>query len=250
MEYIEKFIEIKRGPIPIILTVPHGGTLEPKGIPIRTAGILGVDKGTIELAREFISYLKLESEIKKNVLNSPSYFMSKIKRSQIDFNRSETEAYHKNSEIARIIYQYFHKKVNEFILENLQFFNYSLLIDIHGFEKHKRPQGFRDVELVLGTNNLASLFPNPVSSEDSGINIRGKIIKKFSKLGIPIAPSHPTRKEYILTGGFIIQNYGASNIPGSQAMQIEFSDRIRLYDEEFKIKVLKALSEVLLNHIK
>lgn len=249
MEYFEKFIEIKRGSIPIIFTVPHGGTLETKIIPKRTAGILGVDKATIELAREFISYLKQESLIRKNIIKSPSYIISLIKRSKIDLNRSETEAYHKNSEIAGEIYQYFHEKVNEFISENLKKFKYSLLIDIHGFEKHKRPPGFRDVEIVLGTDNLASLFSNPIPENDWESNIRGKIINNINKLGIAIAPSHPRRKEYILTGGFIVRQFGASKISNSQSMQIEFSDRIRIYDDELRKKVLKALAEVLLNHI-
>ena len=70
MEYIENFIEIKRGSIPIILTVPHGGTLEPRGIPKRTTGILGVDKGTIELARELgISRVRVTQYL--NLLKQP-----------------------------------------------------------------------------------------------------------------------------------------------------------------------------------
>lgn len=105
------------------------------------------------------------------------------------------------------------------------------------------------VELILGTNNLHSLFLDPVPRRDWDKNIRGKIITKFLGLSIPIAPGYPRRKEYILSGGFIIQQYGASKISNSQNMQIEFSDRIRIYDNELKKKVLIALAEVLLNHI-
>ena len=249
MENSKNFIEIEKGTIPLIFSVPHGGTFEPHNVPKRSSGIMGVDKKTIGLTRELVSYIEIMSEKKNAFIQKPSCIISKIRRCKIDLNRDETEAFHADSKLGKKVYWNFHKDLEKLISENIKMFNYSLLIDIHGFEKHKRPEGFRDVELVLGTNNLTSLFPVPIPIKDWDKNIRGKIIRKFIDLGIPIAPSHPRRKEYILTGGFIIQKYGASNIPVSQTMQIEFSDIIRVYDEKLKKKVLKALSEVLLNHI-
>ena len=119
-----------------------------------------------------------------------------------------------------------------------------MLVDIHGFEKAKRPQGYRDVDLVLGTNNLESMFPKKLPKKDWGKNFRGKIVRKFNELNIPIAPGHHSRKEYVLTGGYIIQNYGASRIKNSQAMQIEFSDTIRLYDDHLRKETIKSLAHL------
>jgi len=48
----------------------------------------------------------------------------------------------------------------------------------------------------------------------------------------------------VLTGGYIVQNYGASRIENSQAIQIEFSDTIRLYDEELREKTLNSLAHL------
>ena len=76
-------------------------------------------------------------------------------------------------------------------------------------------------------------------------NIRGKLIRQFNASGISIAPARPRRKEYVLTGGFITQKYGASQIPNSQAIQIEFSDTIRYKDSELKKKVIKVIAEIL-----
>ena len=136
------------------------------------------------------------------------------------------------------------------ILNNIKSFGRSLLIDIHGFEKNKRPPGYRDVELILGTNNLKSLFLEPIPKRrDWEENIRGKMIKRFLELGVPIAPGHPRRKEYVLTGGYITRIYGASNFSGSQTIQIEFSDKIRLYDKNLRTKVLIALAELFLNDL-
>lgn len=243
MSHLELFIEHKKGKLPIIISVPHGGTLRVDSIPDRPKGILGTDKATIPLAKAIISYIKQMSNVE------PSYVISKVHRCKIDLNRNESESYPINSQIAKKIYQLYHKKILEIIKHNLESFDYSLLIDIHGFEKDKRPKGYMDVELVLGTNNLSSLSSElvPVIKRES--NIRGKIIKKFLELNIPIAPIHPHGKEYILTGGYIIQQYGAAKIPKSQAIQIEFSDNIRINNPPLKYKVLKALSEVLLSEI-
>jgi len=219
--------------------VPHGGSLEYEEIPNRRTGILGSDKNTIELV------LDLYQIISELTSKTPSYVIANLRRSKIDFNREEKKAFPANSKSARSIYREYHKKLKELVCYNIETFNYSLLIDFHGFEKHKRPQGFRDVELILGTRNLETLFKNPVFKKDWGNNIRGKIIKEFLKLNINIAPGHPRRKEYVLTGGYIVQQYGASNISKSQSIQIEFSDRIRLYDTDLKQKVLEHLARIL-----
>ena len=129
-------------------------------------------------------------------------------------------------------------------MSNVKLYDHSLLIDIHGFEKKRRPSGFRDVDIILGTNNLEAFFSEPIPKREWGNNIRGKIIQKFTELNIPIAPGHPTRKEYVLKGGLITKKYGASQIHRSQALQIEFSDSIRLYDKELRKVVITTLAEV------
>ena len=246
---IEKYIKFERGSLPLIISVPHGGTLEIKGIPNRSEGVLGIDKATIELAQELNSLLKKFSQKYFSTQQTPSSIISKVRRKQIDLNRKQSEAYSPDSHLAEKFYLFYHGKIKELILENINKFNNSILLDLHGFEKDKRPQGYRDVEIILGTNNLASFFSEPVSVKNRANNLRGTIIKKFIDLDIPIAPGHPRRKEYVLMGGFITQKYGASEILGSRTMQVEFSDRIRIYDKELRNRVLGALAEILLRNI-
>ncbi|MHA1932428.1 MAG: hypothetical protein ACW96X_07795, partial [Promethearchaeota archaeon] len=179
----------------------------------------------------------------------PSYVISKVRRSKIDLNREESEAFVQSSGIAKKIYKAYHAKLKDFIMSNIKFLSRSLLVDIHGFERNKRPSGFRDVDIILGTNNLESIFPEQIPRKDVGNNIRGKIVQKFLDLEIPIAPGHPKRKEYVLTGGYITKKYGASQIPKSQAIQIEFSDRIRIQDHELRDIVLNALTHSLTKNL-
>jgi len=247
---LSDYIEFQQGNIPLILSVPHGGSLECENIPKRSSGILGIDGKTIEIAKKLIALIqnifkKHNSEVKK-----PSYVISKVRRSKIDLNREETEAYEQGSYIAKQIYKFYHKKIEEIVRYNLKVYERSLLIDLHGFEKANRPPGFRDVDVVLGTNNLESFYSKKIPKKDWGKNIRGKIVQKFLELNIPIAPSHPKRGEYVLTGGYITKKYGASQIPKSQALQIEFSDRIRIQDGNLRDLVLNHLAKILYNELK
>ncbi len=244
MHEIKDYIEFEKGNIPLILSVPHGGILECDSIPQRTKGVLGIDKGTIKLAKNLIKQISINFKNEKLRFKTPFYISSRVRRSKIDLNRSEYEAYNQNSFLAREIYRFYHDKIKEWVFKNLEKYNRSLLIDIHGFEKDARPPGFRDVEVILGTNNLESFFSEPIQKRDWEKNIRGKIIQKLLLLDIPIAPGHPRRKEYVLTGGYTTTQYGASRIPKSQTIQIEFSDRIRLYDENLKKMVIKTLAHV------
>ena len=249
MPNFKEYIEYETGTLPLIFSVSHGGTLECKNIPKRLTGILGIDKNTIELTREVIKCIENIAENSNCTRKNPSYIISNVRRNKIDLNRSKDEAHDLNSALAREIYQFYHENLKKLILDNLKKFKYSILIDIHGFESHKRPQGYRDVDLIIGTDNLQSLFSTPIPKRDWNKNIRGKIVKRFLDLNIPIAPGHQRRNEYVLKGGFTTLTYGASQIPNSQAIQLEFSDRIRYKDKNLKKTVVSSLGEVLFDEI-
>jgi N-formylglutamate amidohydrolase len=244
MSELRDYIDIKLGNIPLIISVPHGGLQECDSIPQRSVGVLGIDKGTIILAKSLIEEISYKFKRKRKEAKAPFYISSKIRRSKIDFNRTKHDAYNQTSFLAREIYEFYHNKIQDWIYDNLKRFNRSLLIDIHGFEKDARPPGFRDVEIILGTNNLGSFFSDLIPKRDWGKNLRGRIIQRFLQLDIPIAPGHPRRREYALAGGYITKQYGASSIPKSQAMQIEFSDRIRIFDTHLREIVIKTLGEI------
>ncbi len=249
MSLIDNLIRFERGTIPLIISVPHGGKLECESIPERVKGVLGIDKSTIKLAQNLISHIKKISKLHTSIEKSPSYIISHIRRSKIDLNRKEGEAFNTSSTLAKDLYQLYHKTLKSLILENLRSFNQSLLIDIHGFEKKNRPSGFRDVELIFGTNNLESFYSETLPKKSLDSNLRGNLINKFLELNIPIAPGHPKRKEYVLTGGYITKQYGASHIPKSKAIQIEFSDRVRLFDKDLRNVVLLTLAEIFFKEV-
>jgi len=232
------------GNIPLIFSIPHGGTNKFKDLlPEREEGIKGIDKNTIKIALKLKESIKNYSQEKFKTQIFPSLLFSNVHRSRIDFNRSPQEAYPKDSILSKNIYYDFHKNLKKLLYYNFQHWNISYLIDIHGFEKSKRPAGFTDVEIVIGTRNLRTLIPQEQIIDEKNNNIRNLIIKELYKNNILAAPIWPKLKEYVLTGGYITQKYGAENFNFSKSMQIEFSDEIRCNNKNFCLKVISILSK-------
>ncbi len=248
---MENYIHFREGNIPLIISVPHGGTLKINQIPLRRKGILGIDRATIRLGKDLIG--RVEESIWKNKKKHSLafYVISKVHRAQIDINRPQKEAFRLGSEVASQIYSLYHLKMEGYVKKCIELYGKAILIDIHGFESSKRPRGFRDVDIVLGTNNLKSIYSDGrPKKQDWDKNIRGKIIEHMLNYNIHIAPGLPRRKEYVLKGGYITQTYGASEIEKSQTIQIEFSERIRLgFRGNMRAKVLNSLAELLVDEV-
>ncbi|MBD3196980.1 MAG: hypothetical protein GF317_18145 [Candidatus Lokiarchaeota archaeon] len=246
---VQKYISYQAGNVPLILSIPHGGTIKPKEILDRERGITGIDKGTIKIGTLLAEYLSKYSTSHLESQITPYYVIAKIARKKIDFNRKLKEACNHSSEIAKEIYKFYHQKLRTFIDKSLKTHKRSLLIDIHGFEKYKRPKGYRIVDVVLGTNNLKSISPHQIPKKHRNKNIRGNLINELLKLDLSIAPAHSRRREYVLKGGYITSTYGASNIENSQSIQIEFSETIRIHNSELRHKVIKAIGKCIIDEI-
>ncbi|TXT62658.1 MAG: hypothetical protein BAJALOKI1v1_880007 [Promethearchaeota archaeon] len=245
MTDLEKYILFQKGTLPLIVSIPHGGTVKLEDIPRRENGVTGIDKGTIELGKDLITNLEQKIHKKQGITEHIYYIISKIHRSRIDLNRPAKEAYHPEAILGCKLYHLYHNKLQEYVVESIKIYGTALLLDIHGFESYKRPKGFRDVDIILGTNNLRSLFDYPIRKKDWNKNIRGRLIKNLLKLEIPIAPARSRREEYVLKGGYITQKYGAAEIKNSKSLQVEFSERIRIKNKDMRNKVLKIFIKVL-----
>ncbi|MGV9199159.1 MAG: N-formylglutamate amidohydrolase [Promethearchaeia archaeon] len=210
---------------------------------------MGIDKGTIDLTLKLIKSIEKSSIQRFGVPRTPSYLISYVHRNRIDFNRVKYKAFQNNSRLAEELYDFYHQTLQEYTQHNIEEYGISYLVDIHGFEKSKRPEGFRDVDIVLGTLNLKSFFQERVPKKDWDKNLRGIIIKKCLEEKIAVAPGHPRRKEYVLKGGYITKKYGVKSFKASKAIQVELSDAIRLYDDSLLVKVLKIIGEAMISSL-
>lgn len=236
MELLEPFINFESGNIPLIIETPHGGTYDICTIePLSMEKICGIDAGTIKLAKE----IKNEIMNKSNGMMRPTMITSNVSRNKLDLNRPKRLANRTREEFGDCLYDIYHDTISRKIDENIEEFGKSLLITIHGMEHHTIPEGFRDVELVLGTNDLKSVQRNE--------NIRGKIIEKMLQSNISTSPRHPKGREHVLTGGHAIKFHGKKKL--SDAVQLEFSDLIRMKKSDLRRRAVGNIADALINEV-
>jgi hypothetical protein len=81
------YVEYVVGDIPLIISAPHGGTLEPASIPDRTGNVTTVrDANTEELAREILDRTRARSG------GTPHVIIMRLHRIKVDANRDSAEA--------------------------------------------------------------------------------------------------------------------------------------------------------------
>jgi hypothetical protein len=75
---LEQLIEVRTGTLPVILTVPHGGTLKPDNVLARRYGVTGMDANTIPLSEMIIE------EMEARYGGKPHAIISRLHRSKLD----------------------------------------------------------------------------------------------------------------------------------------------------------------------
>lgn len=221
----KKYIEIKKGNAPLILSVPHGGFLKPKKIKDKIKGFNIADKGTYLIAKRILHLLD-----KENI--DISYILSKIHRSKIDFNRPPRgfEAFNQNassSKLAKRIHSSYHQYILDFTKKHISDSNKCLFIDFHGFTKPSH----RDYpDIIIGNlfGNSLNIPANTTPKKTQKMNNHWgytHIIEQLSKhfkldngLGI-------NDYNFAYSGGYITyQFYKKEKV---NAVQLEISDSIR-----------------------
>lgn len=131
---LQKYFEIGRGDVPIILSCPHGGYKKPKSIPNKLKGVQIADKNKYLISKQIIRVLRERYKI------NLYYILSKIHRSKVDLNRpprSFSALNHASTE-AQDVHRFYHEQIKTFYQECLDKFEKCLFIDLHGFTKpHK-----------------------------------------------------------------------------------------------------------------
>ncbi|MCL6610832.1 MAG: N-formylglutamate amidohydrolase [Peptococcaceae bacterium] len=189
----------KRGKIPLVISVPHGGMEEPENLFFRGSGNRRADMLTLDLAAGLAGSLE-------TAWGRPYLVAGLIRRSIIDYNRPPEEAY-EDPEAARH-YLIFHRALEESVGECLEKHGACLLLDIHGC----RGAGPGAPHVFLGTGKCAAMSPSAVRLLTDLIAGEGWRV------------SHDTGGPY--RGGFIIRHYASGD--GVMGVQLEVSREVRL----------------------
>jgi N-formylglutamate amidohydrolase len=210
------------GDLPVVISAPHGGSLEIPGVPPRKgegleAGPAGFrvvrDGGTEELA------LEVARQLAERMTGRPSFVISRVHRRYVDFNRPPEIAVEHAQ--ARIVYDQYHTAVADAVRTIREKHGFGLLIDIHG-------QGSSAETVYRGTSNgltVSGLRKQFGEQFHVGENSLLALLKKRNWKVHP--DPFDGKEQYGFTGGHIVRTYGSHRSDGIDAIQLELGGNYR-----------------------
>lgn len=142
------FIEYQVGTLPLVISVPHGGNLQPSSIPNRTCNdpVFVTDEFTIETA------LEIKNKLFELTGGYPHLIISRLNRRKLDPNRNLADAACGNAE-AQTAWKEFHGFITEARNKANQQHNFkTFFVDLHG---HGNPMQRIELGYLLYDNELA-----------------------------------------------------------------------------------------------
>lgn len=215
----DPLIDVQRGTLAIVITAPHGGSVDIPNVPLRANRdayrfVTGMDQNTSRLAHT------MAKELEKRLGAKPYFVTARFHRKYIDANRAAEHAY--ESPAAKPYYDGYHDTIAEFCREILKNNGTGLLIDVHG-------QAIYKDEILVGTVGGTTV---PLLRERFGAEA---LVGKTGMVGELQASSLRTMPAINATdfhvpkfdGGFTVQNYGSHKPGGLDAIQFEFGSNYR-----------------------
>jgi len=230
------YVGFEVGNIPLVLSVPHGGSLRPSKIPNRTCNnaVNVLDEFTLELGNTIML------EFAKTGLK-PYFIVNKMHRSKMDANRNRTDASCGNSD-AQAVWDLFHGHIQNSIKGVDTKFKKGLFIDLHGHGNPKQrielgyllyddelalPNETLNSSELLAVSSIQNLVKNNVSGSSHTDLLKGD--KAYGSLleqkGFPSVPSAadpvPLRTDNYFSGGYNTANYSSYKGGAIDGIQLE-----------------------------
>lgn len=216
------YVEYKCGNYPLIITVPHGGYLEPAEMADRTCGVTVNDQYLQEIGRYIIDSIYAKTG------KYPHVIFSLIKRLKLDPNRSLAEATCGDS-AATVTYNEYHRFIDSAKAMLISQYGKGLLIDLHGHghsiqrielgylltsEDLSVPDNVLDSSLYVnksGFKHLAGIVPFSFSKLIRGPKSLGQFFDEsgYPTVPSPVVPSPGTDPYY--DGGYTVAVHGSRN---------------------------------------
>lgn len=228
---IDAFTEVQYGNMPLIISVPHGGTIGPDSIPDRNCPdiITTTDLNTTELL------FAIDSVSKKDYSIQPYFVVTYLKRIKLDQNRDLADASCNNKQVFSF-WKNYHESIDTLIKSIVAKYKQCLFIDLHG-------HGHAIQRLELGylvngnaLRNPSSIVPSSTSLFHllqqnnsltvidllTGENAFGTLMGKKGFASVPSAQiPAPVAGDPYLDGGFNTEHFTSVAYPDVFGWQIE-----------------------------
>jgi N-formylglutamate amidohydrolase len=226
-------VEYLPGTMPLIITIPHGGTREPVGMPDRISATLArYDTNSLELGRA------LSEAIRRRTGNSPHVIITHVHRKKLDTNRDVFEAAQEDTAAIRIWEEY-HGFIEEAKRDVERRFGGGLLIDLHGHRHRKArvelgyllmqrelnmPEDSLNIPLYLQTTSVRALAERAGKGLAEIIRGRRSLGTLLAERGYPAVPGqrHPgPGPDPYFSGGYTTEQHGSAMGGTISAIQME-----------------------------
>lgn len=240
----DSFVEYRAGNLPIIITAPHGGYLEPASIPDRNCGgcVTIRDAFTEEMA------MQMDTAIQQILGGRAHIIMNKLARIKLDANREIVEAAQGNPQ-AELAWHEFHGLIQAAKDSSVARYGTALLIDVHGHghviqrlelgylitrselqltDAQLQAQGFKD---STGIRHLMTVL-NPATPIGDILRGPESLGEMYIGAGYPNTPSQtdpaPAPNDPYFSGGYDVRRHGSEDSSTINAIQIELNrDNVR-----------------------
>ena len=138
------YVEYIPGELPLVISVPHGGRLEPAEIPDRTFGTTVTDRNTREMA------FALREAFIERTGKAPHLILSHLRRTKLDPNRDVEEAAQGNP-FAELAWEEFQGFIETACRTLMDTYGTGFYVDLHG---HGHPVARIELGYLLGSDDL------------------------------------------------------------------------------------------------
>jgi N-formylglutamate amidohydrolase len=262
------YIEFRAGNLPIIITAPHGGRLEPASIPNRScaACLTDMDVNTMELAYQIDTALRQVFGCFTNII------INRLHRKKLDANREIVEAANGSAD-AEVAWQEWHQYIQAAKNDIVKRYGRGILIDLHGhghtiqrLELGYLLNGsdFRLSDSIISTpqyrdrSSIKNLVLNNLNGFNAAQLIRGTFAlgTLLAAKNFPAVPSQqdlaPNVGDDYFNGGYNTVRHGSRDSTKIDAIQIEcnLTGVRNTYENRnrFAIELANALKVYLAKH--
>jgi N-formylglutamate amidohydrolase len=239
----DDYVEYIAGNLPIIISAPHGGYLEPQEIPDRscTGCVYLRDSYTQELSREILDSMIAQTGCYPHVI------INRLHRKKLDANRDKPEAA-VGDRRAELAWDEYHEFIDSAKAEVMRVYGKGIFLDMHGHahtiqrielgylltrSNLQLPDSILDTPNYVNRSSIKNLVNNNLLGHSHSTLLRSSfgLGTMFGNASFPSVPSmqdpYPMGTDPFFSGGYNTARHGSRDSGRIDAIQLECYRNLR-----------------------